>query len=129
MGTCSGDPCIQLTSSTVADGVHTFTARQIVSGGPSPESVGLSVTIDTAAGVPPLDLQAASDTGVSNSDNVTNATTRTFDIARTRGWCDDRVATRRHLDQHDYGRRRNQAAFRFEFVHLRDGLQLHCAPD
>ncbi|MFO1480421.1 MAG: Ig-like domain-containing protein [Turneriella sp.] len=53
-------------------------------GNASPASGALVITLDTTAdaatGTP--DLQAASDTGSSNSDNITNDTTPTFDIVR-----------------------------------------------
>ncbi|MBD0369759.1 MAG: DUF11 domain-containing protein [Pyrinomonadaceae bacterium] len=42
----------------VADGMHTFTARQTVNGGTSPVSAGLSVTIDTVA--PTINIGAPS---------------------------------------------------------------------
>jgi hypothetical protein len=75
---------IQLTSSVLSDGTYSFTARQTVAGGLSPTSTGLNVTIDTGApGVPTIDLVEASDSGSSNSDNITNAATRTFDIGNT----------------------------------------------
>ncbi|PLS21239.1 Ig-like domain-containing protein, partial [Neptunicoccus cionae] len=58
----------------LADGDYTFTARASLSGAdPSDLSTGFDVTIDTTApGAPTLDLAAASDTGASDSDNVTS---------------------------------------------------------
>src|SRR5206468_11934341 len=46
-------------------------------------SGALSVTLDTAgpAAPTPPDLQAGSDSGPSNADNYTNATSRAFDLA------------------------------------------------
>jgi len=50
----------------------------------SPTSSGLNVTIDTGApGAPTIDLVAASDSGSSSTDDITNAATRTFDIGNT----------------------------------------------
>ncbi len=72
----------QITSGVIAAGVHSFTAIQTdaAGNGPSPESAGLSVTIDTAVPAAPtaLDLATASDTGASNSDNITSDTTPTI---------------------------------------------------
>ena len=68
----------------VPDGVHQYTTRQVdLAGNVGPLSALLAVTIDTiapvAAGVP--DLQAASDSGISNTDNITNVNSPTFDVA------------------------------------------------
>ncbi len=71
-----------ITSSTLTENVHSITAVQTdVAGNVSVASSGLSVTIDiTAPAVPPApDLNAASDTGTSTTDNYTNDTTPTFD--------------------------------------------------
>ena len=61
----------------LSDGPHTFRTRTMDDGGNvSPLSTGtLSVTIDTVAPVPPSapDLSSVSDKGISNSDNITNA--------------------------------------------------------
>ncbi|MHB9049161.1 MAG: Ig-like domain-containing protein [Pirellulales bacterium] len=73
-------------SSELADGTHAITARQTRAGeAETTDSAILSVTIDTVAPGTPLgpDLQAASDTGVSNSDNITGDRTPTFDLAAT----------------------------------------------
>jgi len=72
-------------STTVADGVVSFTARQTLGGKLSSPSVALSVTVDGVAPAAPAapDLQAASDSGASNSDNVTNVTSPTFNISAT----------------------------------------------
>jgi hypothetical protein len=68
----------------LADGVHLITARQTPAGGGAQTvaSPALSITIDTVAPVPPgaPDLQAASDSGVSNADNVTKVNTPRFDV-------------------------------------------------
>jgi len=67
-----------IASATLSNGTHTLTARQTdKAGNVSAASSGLAVTIDTAPPAPltNLDLAAASDTGVSDADNLTNATT------------------------------------------------------
>jgi hypothetical protein len=66
-----------------ADGIYTYTLTTTGTDGPSPESTGLAVTIDTTAPATPAapDLQDASDTGASNTDNITKATSRAFTIA------------------------------------------------
>ena len=68
----------------VPDGIHTYTTIQVdLAGNPSPLSPGLVVVVDTiapvAAGVP--DLEAGSDTGPSNTDNITSDTSPIFDVA------------------------------------------------
>src|SRR5262245_9958744 len=57
----------------------TVTATDIA-GNTSTASAALSVTIDTAVPCPPSrpDLTAASDTGISSTDDITNVTTPTF---------------------------------------------------
>jgi hypothetical protein len=68
---------------TFIDGVYLYKARQADSGGNSGAfSPTLSVTIDNTAPQPPAApvLQAASDSGASSTDNVTNVTAPTFDI-------------------------------------------------
>ncbi len=68
----------------VPDGVHLYTTRQIdTAGNASAQSDALAVTIDTTAPPAPLapDLQAASDTGVSDTDNQTSVTNPTFDVS------------------------------------------------
>ncbi|HVZ43899.1 MAG TPA: Ig-like domain-containing protein [Ramlibacter sp.] len=63
-----------ITSTTLTDGGHTLTATATdAAGNTSTDSTGLTVTIDTiapAGGSP--DLDTASDTGSSSSDNITN---------------------------------------------------------
>ncbi|HZN65195.1 MAG TPA: Ig-like domain-containing protein [Tepidisphaeraceae bacterium] len=71
-------------SFSVADGEHLVTARQTQPGDTeSPDSPALRLIVDTAA--PPTpgapDLQPDSDTGASNSDNVTNDVTPTLSVA------------------------------------------------
>ena len=71
-----------VTIPAVADGAATYTAQATCPGDlPSAESGGLPVTVDTVgpAHTAAPDLQAASDTGTSGSDNITEDTTPTFD--------------------------------------------------
>ena len=68
----------------VADGVHAVTARQTAPGDTeSVDSPSLSFTVDTAPPADPAapDLQPASDTGASSTDNLTRDTTPTFTVA------------------------------------------------
>ena len=69
-----------ITGSALSQGVHTLKAKETdLAGNVSAASPALSVTIDTAAAAPSApDLTAASDSGVSNTDNITNVTTPTF---------------------------------------------------
>jgi CSLREA domain-containing protein len=74
---------IQLTDPGVAAGTHSYTARQTVSGAPtSAQSGATQITIDTSTPATPdtPDLQAVSDSGISSSDNLTNAINPVFDI-------------------------------------------------
>ena len=67
--------------SALAEGTHTITATATdPAGNASAPSGGLSITIDTTAPAAPStpDLAAASDTGSSNTDNLTSVTTPTF---------------------------------------------------
>ncbi|MCK1325050.1 FecR domain-containing protein [Bradyrhizobium sp. 156] len=69
--------------SGLADGSHTIVASQTDSFG-NAGSASLSFTLDTAApsgGTP--DLTAGSDTGTSNTDNLTSATAPTFTVTLT----------------------------------------------
>src|SRR5262249_37745291 len=60
---------------------YTVTATD-VAGNVSAPSAALAVTLDTTAAAPAApDLQAGSDSGASNTDNITNATSRVFDLA------------------------------------------------
>jgi large repetitive protein len=64
-----------ITSSALSEGAHSVTAKASDSAGNvSVASSALSITIDTTAPAKPAvpDLAAASDTGTSNSDNITN---------------------------------------------------------
>ncbi|MHB9050032.1 MAG: Ig-like domain-containing protein, partial [Pirellulales bacterium] len=73
----------------LADGPHTITARQTLTGrAESTDSAALSLTIGTVAPITPpaTDLQSASDTGISNSDNITADNTPTFDVTVPAGF-------------------------------------------
>jgi len=72
-----------ITSSVLADGTYSLTAREYdVAGNESNASSGLSVTIDSTEAVTGApDLQSGSDSGSSNTDNVTTDTTPTVDIS------------------------------------------------
>lgn len=69
-----------VTTSTLPQAVYSFTATATdAAGNSSAASAGLTVTIDTSAATPSTpDLAAASDTGTSDIDNITNDTTATF---------------------------------------------------
>jgi large repetitive protein len=72
-----------ITSSQLAEGAHQLTAKATdAAGNTSAASGALSVKIDTAKpGAPTrVDLIAASDTGASDTDNITNDNTPTFDV-------------------------------------------------
>jgi subtilisin-like proprotein convertase family protein len=67
----------------VPEGTHIYTAQQVdLAGNESPISVGLEVIVDLSDPAVPLapDLQAASDSGLFDNDNVTNVTSPTFDV-------------------------------------------------
>ena len=67
---------------SLPDGEHTVTVRQIDgAGNVSAVSAPITFTLDTAAPAAPAgapDLAAASDSGISNSDNITNVRLPTF---------------------------------------------------
>jgi len=74
------------TASALADGARVITATIVdADGDESPLSGPLTVTIDTVAPAQPgaMDLQTASDSGVSGTDNITNINTPVFDLAST----------------------------------------------
>ncbi len=81
-----GGGTYSITTSTLSNGVHSITAQQTVAdtaGNVSAFSIAssaLSVTIDNTAPLAPStpDLLAASDSGSSSTDNITNVTTPTF---------------------------------------------------
>ena len=81
--TADGSGNASVTVSALSPGVNSITVTQTdASGNTSSASTALSVTIDTSANAPNQpDLQAASDTGSSSTDNITNDTTPTFDIS------------------------------------------------
>ena len=73
-----------ITSSPLTDGVHNFTTKQTdQAGNQGPASTPLPVTIDTTAPSAPIapDMEASSDSGISNTDNITNVTSPDFDVA------------------------------------------------
>ncbi len=75
-----------ITVSTLIDGTHTITATAVDTLGNSASANLTPVVIDTGLpNFPTLDLQAASDSGSSNTDNITNDTTPTFDITADSG--------------------------------------------
>ncbi len=84
-GFCAGGT-VAVTSITLVDGPYNITAREIdVAGNAGTESDPLAITIDT---VPPAqtgdpDLQAGSDTGSDDTDNLTGDNTPTFDVSCT----------------------------------------------
>jgi hypothetical protein len=70
----------------VIDAVHNYVLHGVdAAGNVSAASPTLAVTVDTVAPAVPAapDLQAASDSGVSAADDVTNDDTPTLDIATT----------------------------------------------
>ncbi|SMF20524.1 Ig-like domain-containing protein [Tistlia consotensis] len=75
--TADGSGNWTITSSTLSAGTHSITATsQDDAGNTSSASSALSVTIDTSASAPGTpDLDAASDTGSSSTDNITSDTT------------------------------------------------------
>ncbi len=71
------------TADAQEDGTHEYTVTAVdATGNESAPSAALIVTIDTEASAAPAapDLQAGSDTGASDSDNITSDTTPTFDV-------------------------------------------------
>ncbi|AWS95800.1 Ig-like domain-containing protein [Citrobacter sp. CRE-46] len=66
-------------SSALADGDHTIVATVTDLAGNTATS-SLAFTVDTTLSVPTIDLADASDTGSSNSDNITNDNTPTFTL-------------------------------------------------
>ena len=70
-----------ITTSTLADGVASVTARATdLAGNQSAASAALAITVDTVAPSPPStpDLDPLSDSGVSNTDDITNDPTPTI---------------------------------------------------
>ncbi|MDT5060593.1 MAG: trimeric autotransporter adhesin, partial [Acidobacteriota bacterium] len=82
--TGNGATVVLTDTTTPGDGTYAYTARHTDVAGNFVSSAALNVTIDTTATTPTTpDLQAASDSGASNTDNVTNSVSRSFDIAST----------------------------------------------
>lgn len=81
-GVASGGGVWTITSGTLSDAIYSFTAMQTdaAGNGPSAQSAALSVEINSAVPAAPSapDLAAASDSGASNTDNITSDTTPTF---------------------------------------------------
>ena len=78
----------QLTSSSpLADGVYSITARSVDVAGNTASSAVLALTIDTTNPTAPSvpDLTAATDSGLSNTDNNTNDNTPDFTVTGTIG--------------------------------------------
>src|SRR5205807_8884 len=84
-GPADGSGNFSITTSVLADGPHTITAKATNGSGTGPASAGLPLTIDTVAPSVPAapDLKAASDSGFSSTDNYTNVTTPAFDVTST----------------------------------------------
>ena len=79
--TADGSGNWSITSSTLAEGSHTLTAKATdLAGNTSAASASLSVTIDTSAPSAPSapDMTAGTDTGTSSTDSITSVTTPTF---------------------------------------------------
>ena len=79
-GKASAAGAWSITSSTLASGKHSITAKAIDTNGTSVASAALAVTVDTTAPAAPSvpDLATASDSGASSTDNITKVTTPTF---------------------------------------------------
>ena len=77
---CAGGKYDITVSSTFTETTHDIRAAATNSDGTSPESGVLSMTVDTTAPAAPgtPDLSAGSDTGSSNTDNITSDTTPQF---------------------------------------------------
>ncbi len=81
-----GSSCAITVASPLSPGVYTVTARQTDlagNAGSTSAAMAPSLVIDNVAPAAPLgpDLQATSDTGAYSTDNITDVTTPTFDIA------------------------------------------------
>ena len=81
-GTIAADGSWSVTASVLGNGVHNISATfRDVAGNESAQSSALPVTISSTAPAAPAsapDLETASDTGVSSTDDLTNVTTPTF---------------------------------------------------
>ncbi|HHN8545087.1 TPA: Ig-like domain-containing protein, partial [Citrobacter werkmanii] len=67
-------------STALADGDHTIVATVTDLAGNTADSATLAFTVDTTLSVPTIDLADASDSGSSNSDNITRDTTPAFTL-------------------------------------------------
>ncbi|NTY79944.1 Ig-like domain-containing protein [Citrobacter werkmanii] len=67
-------------SSALADGDHSIVATVTDLAGNTADSATLTFTVDTTLSVPTIDLADASDSGSSNSDNITSDTTPAFTL-------------------------------------------------
>ncbi|QKT18532.1 Ig-like domain repeat protein [Salmonella enterica] len=67
-------------STALADGDHTIVATVTDLAGNTADSATLTFTVDTTLSVPTIDLTDASDSGSSNSDNITRDTTPAFTL-------------------------------------------------
>ncbi|HCD7429121.1 TPA: Ig-like domain repeat protein, partial [Citrobacter werkmanii] len=67
-------------STALADGDHTIVATVTDLAGNTADSATLTFTVDTTLSVPTIDLADASDSGSSNSDNITRDTTPAFTL-------------------------------------------------
>ncbi|MTW06365.1 Ig-like domain-containing protein, partial [Pseudoduganella ginsengisoli] len=79
--TANGSGVWSITTSTLDNGEHNLTAKATdAAGNISAASSALTVTVDVTPGAAPStpDLQAASDSGVSSTDNITNAANPVF---------------------------------------------------
>ena len=79
--TTSGGGTWTITTSALADATYGITATATNANGTSPLSGSMNITIDTVAPAMPTtpDLVVGNDSGKSNSDNITNGTTPTFE--------------------------------------------------
>ena len=77
----SGNWIVDYTGTALADGTYVFTAVAVdLAGNISPVSAPFTVVVDTVVSpLPALDLQAGSDSGVSNTDNITQYSRLVFD--------------------------------------------------
>ena len=77
--TADGTGAWSITSSVLADGSHSLTAKAIDTAGNVSAAGSLALTVDTAApATPTLSLSAASDSGSSDTDRITKVTTPTL---------------------------------------------------
>lgn len=70
---------------TLNTGAHELATRILDTDGKAARGATMAYTLDTAASIPVLQLQPASDNGSSNSDGITNDNTPTFEIGAEEG--------------------------------------------